>query len=219
MTCPRSHKWQTWSSRLDPSGFKVRPPFTVPRCFSFSCPLYRKTVWQRKGIASSTFLLFYVSSVLSRIIVRSITWKQPLSRWQPSHQGSDGGETGVGWRLDQAPGDVCFYPMSLWCYNPHNISLGKLLLFPSFRNVKWKDRALKCSGCLTLMSLMGLLVKLRSLYSDIMFYMMDFPVSTIWECLLQRFPKPEWNFLTLKAFKLFLKKRYGEIFLSCMCMF
>ena len=60
------------------------------------------------------------------------------------------------------------------------------------RNEKQRHRALKCSDGLTvMMSLVGLVVKPESFYSDIIFCMMDFTVSTMWECLLQRFPKPD----------------------------
>ena len=59
----------------------------------------------------------------------------------------------------------------------------------------------------TVLSLVGLAVKLGSFYSDIMFCVMDFTVRTVWECLLQRFPEPEWNFLPLKMLKLFSENK------------
>lgn len=106
------------------------------------------------------------------------------NRRQPSFPGSGEGETGFRWEFGPGALDVFFHPKSPWCYNPHNISLGELL----FSKCKIEVQSIKVLSSLTVLSLVGLAVKLGSFASGIVFYVMDFTVRTVWECLLQRFP-------------------------------
>ena len=69
--------------------------------------------------------------------------------------------------------------------NPHNISLEQLL-FPKCEIEVQSIKVFRQSACDVTC---GPGSKTRVFYSDLMFYMMDFTVSTMWECLLQRFPK------------------------------
>lgn len=85
------------------------------------------------------------------------------------------------------------FTLSLSEATPHSISSGERLFLKCAIEVQ-STKVLRQSACDVTC---GADSKTRVFYSDFMFYMMDFTVSTMWECLLQRFPKPDWNFLPL----------------------
>jgi hypothetical protein len=77
-------------------------------------------------------------------------------------------------------------------HSPHNLSSRELLSFLSFRDV------VQCGEVLQLQNSdvsCGAGSKTRVFFSAITLCMMDFTVSTLWECLLQRILKPDWKFL------------------------
>ena len=63
--------------------------------------------------------------------------------------------------------------------------------------------------------------KTRVFYSDIMFSMMDFTVSSMWECLLQRFSKSLFEIFTTVSVEtvFFFFKKYWEKFFSVAYVF